>query len=290
LKLIDEFLPAVSIQDDVKRYPLHLACIFQQSKNVVFKLFHELQQALLAKDFSGCNPLGYALRCLNSELVVLKLINECPQAAKEVHVSVMNAGALHVACRYKLSVKVVFKLINILPEAAKEVDDSGSYPLHHACRYRSHNSERVILAMIYANLLAVKHKDHRGCTPLHIAKHYRQSLTVLNVLEELMTKSYYDLVNCIGIPKSVTNHNLDSLRRIDTFQWTLGNSPIVIDGHYIQHQSTVTKVIEQEVDDDFGSTTAGETVYETTTYDEDDEDNDLVSMTSEEEYKYDDEF
>jgi hypothetical protein len=109
------------------------------------------------------------------------------------------------------------------------------YPLHLACRYSQ--SERVLLVLIHLNLQAVKYEDYDNETPLSIAKRYQKSSTIIHVLEQLMALSDSDLQNNIGIPKIVTLHsldNLDNLLRHDTFQWVLDNSPILIDGQYIQ--------------------------------------------------------
>jgi hypothetical protein len=53
-----------------------------------------------------------------------------------------------------------------------------------------------------------------------------QSPTLINVLEELMTKTDDDLQNCIGIPDIVTRNGIDQIRhRMNTYQW-LASQPL----------------------------------------------------------------
>jgi hypothetical protein len=82
--------------------------------------------------------------------------------------------------------------------------------------------------------MAVKYKHNYGMTPLHYAKESGRSSKVINILEELMKKSDYDMKNRIDIPKIVAIHGLNNVRRIYTIQWLLMNSPVRINGAYVQ--------------------------------------------------------
>jgi hypothetical protein len=73
-------------------------------------------------------PLCYALAHKQSEKVILKLINEFPEAVAETN-------AFHIGCKCGHSDKVVMKLINTYPQALRKADSDGSYLLHHVCQY-----------------------------------------------------------------------------------------------------------------------------------------------------------
>jgi hypothetical protein len=83
----------------------------------------------------------------------------------------------------------------------------------------------------------VKNKNFAGETPLYAARMGGQSSTIIKVLEILTTMTNYDLENRIGIPKIVTAHGLDNLRRYDTFEWVQYNSPILMNGKYIYNNA-----------------------------------------------------
>jgi hypothetical protein len=93
----------------------------------------------------------------------------------------------------------------------------------------------VLLVLINLSLHTVKETIWKWETPLSIAVRTKQSVRIIKLLEELMTMSDSDLKNRIGIPKIVTFHELDNLRRCDTFDWVKYNSPCVIDGKYKQY-------------------------------------------------------
>jgi hypothetical protein len=77
-----------------------------------------------------------------------------------------------------------------------------------------------------------QYNDNNWGMMLRFAKANRQSSTVLQVLEEILKKKEYDLQNHIGIPKIVTIHGVDNVRRIEILQLLLYNSPKQIDGNY----------------------------------------------------------
>jgi ankyrin repeat protein len=232
LKLIDEFSHAINEMDDFGSYPLHYACRFHKSDTVVLKLIKGYPQAVQVKNYSGSYPLHYACGGKQSEKVVLKLIDRFPQAARETD-NFKNYPLIY-ACRKKnRSDNVILRLLNEYPYAAKEWEhycDHSDYPLHLACRINL--SERVVLALTNLNLLAVKYENiNSGLNPLSIARLYGQSATTIQVLEVLTSMS--DAERRTNIPKIVTLHGLDNLRRIDIFHWVQDKSPILVDGQTI---------------------------------------------------------
>jgi Ankyrin repeats (3 copies) len=185
--------------------------------------------------------------------VVLKILQKFPRAALPLK---FNSSPLHVACSNSQSDNVVLQLISVFPQAAREKDDNGWYPLQLACRYG--RSDSIVL-----KLLEVFPQATNGpgicCCPLHLAYIHNQServlwalidsnpraakhmLTVYNVftlcrrvtlsanvvqtIQEITAKSDYDLQHRIGIPKIVAINGLNNVRRLNTIQWVLGNSP-----------------------------------------------------------------
>jgi hypothetical protein len=93
-----------------------------------------------------------------------------------------------------------------------------------------------------------------GKIHLYIAKLKRQSASFIKVLQILTDTPEYDLQNRLGIPKIVTIHGLDKLRRQDTVQWVRENLPILIGGQYMQNQqsSTIANELEEVGNDDDG--------------------------------------
>jgi ankyrin repeat protein len=206
LKLITVFQNAIKAVDFEGRYPLHHACIFNQSSKVVSKLITEFPQSVKSKDGLGKYPLQYACEFAQSESVVSKLIHEFPQAASER-------------------------------------EDPCHTTLEFACGKKY--SDRVILALIDLNLMATYigpySRIDKERTLLAIAKKQGHSTTILKVLAELMDMSYENLKNRVGIPKIVTLHGLDYLRRQDIYQWALDYSPSMIGRKFVIHQSSMSK-------------------------------------------------
>jgi hypothetical protein len=215
-----------------------------RSEKVIMTLFREFPQAVREKDEFGYYPIQHACSNIRSEKVMLKLIHEFPQVAAEKYSNACYL--LNYACRHRHSERVILKILNEFPQAAKKQErlSWNANPLVAACQYLS--SDRVVLALLNLNIMAVKH-TYRENSPLRVAKRKGQSAIVIKVLEELTEKSYGDfLENRIDIPKIVTMHDLDNLRRQDTLQWVQNNSPMLIDGQYIQKQQSVKTVKDAE--------------------------------------------
>jgi ankyrin repeat protein len=240
-KLIHEFPQAAKEKNRHGRYALHMACKNNYSESVVLKLMKVYIQAAKENDNFGCYPLHHAI-IHQSESVVLKFIEKLSQAVKDIgyptymalknNYSFGNSSLCQAIVNHH-SEQVFLKIITCFPqEALAEQSLFGECPFRFACKYKL--SERVVLIMINYILLQMKH--HRISTKvislLRIAKQNGQSSSIIQVLEELMTKSEYDLQNCFGIPKAITIHGLDNLRRNETFQWILYNSPMQIAGKY----------------------------------------------------------
>ena len=207
--------------------PLHYACSFHQSHSVIQLLVKEYPLAVQLKVDDRSYPLHMACSHNQPESVIKLLVKEYPLAVQERNRN--GSYPLHCALINKNCDNVILTLVNLFPQAAME-----EIFLHEACKYST--SEMVLLVLINLNLHVVKQWGYKFETPLCIAKRYEQSTTIIKVLEELMTMSQFDLENGIGIPKIVTLHALDNLRRLDTFRWVQYNSPIVIDGKYEQIQ------------------------------------------------------
>ena len=251
---------AVQQRDISLVYPLHGACRYNQSESVVQLLVKLYPLALQEGDISGWLPLHYACSFYQSHSVIQFLVKEYPLAVQLKRND--RSYPLHMACSHNQPESVIKLLVKEYPLAVQERNRNGSYPLHcalinkncdnviltlvniqaameenflhEACEYST--SERVLLVLINLNLHVVKQWGYKLETPLCIAKRYEQSATIIKVLEQLMIMSQFDLENGIGIPKIVTLHALDNLRRFDTFRWVQYNSPIVIDGKYKQIQ------------------------------------------------------
>jgi uncharacterized protein len=221
--LVKEYPLAVQQKTNYGYYPLHLACMNNQSESVIRLLIKEYPLAVQQKANSGDYPLHFAYMKNQSESVFQLLIKEYPLAVQQK--SGDGVYPLDMAIRNEQCENLILKLVNMFPQAAMEF-----CTLHAACKHSK--SERLLLVLINLSLHTVKYFNKMN-RALAIAKRYNQSSTIIKVLEEVTTLSNSDLQNGIGIPKIVTLHALDNLRRHDTCQWLLNNSPILIDGKYI---------------------------------------------------------
>jgi ankyrin repeat protein len=222
LKLLDEY-PQLAKEKDIDcRYPFNLALEFtgndEPYEKFVMKLLGEFPQAIQEKDYNGSYPLHLACQDKRSEKIFLKLISDFPQAIASI--DNYDRYPLHYACECAQSESVVFKLMNLFPEAASKKTHCNSYPIDFA--YYSNYSDRFMLALINLNLMAVKARgNRRWYCDVEALNH---SSTLAQVLETLKKKSDYEIQNRIDIPKLVTIHGLENLRRNDTFQWVLDSA------------------------------------------------------------------
>ncbi len=144
--------------------PLHYACLFKASPDVIKMLFEAYPQAAKVQcRFGKTLPLHYACSC-NESLEIIKIILDAyPNGAK-----VQNSKGdlpLHYACHYNASPDVIKMLLEANPQAA-EVQSEHGLPLHAAC---SSNASLDIIKIVFeAYPKAVEVKVETGHLPLHL--------------------------------------------------------------------------------------------------------------------------
>jgi Ankyrin repeats (3 copies) len=238
MKLYNAFPQVVKENDNNGEYPLHLACRTKLPENVLLILLDAFPQAAHYKGRYGRYPLQTACDNEQPENFVLRLLHEFPKAAQQD--DGFGDFPLHSACNNKYSEDVIVKLIKAYPQAANK-RYHGHYPLHLACKYQ--HSEKVVLMLIGLNLMAVKYESNSNTSPLSYARESGESSIVVRVIELLMQKSDHDLKHRIDIPIIIAVHGLNNLRRIDTIQWLLINSPARINGLCVSSVSSGNVVV-----------------------------------------------
>jgi hypothetical protein len=128
--------------------------------------------------------------------------------------------AICCALQYKMPESFVLRLLMMRWYGIRCIYKSRYHPLYLACKYEA--SERVILAIVawYCT----------GATGLKVFLQARRMCKfpkVNGVLEELINNPI-DVGNIVGM------YEVGSIRRHDTLEWLQCNSPVCVDGKYMQ--------------------------------------------------------
>ena len=142
--------------------PLHYACIYKQSFEVIYLLVQQHRNGVKEKDQEGYLPLHWACYLYQSFNVVNLLVGQHRDGVKVQD----NHGnlPLHLACRTNQSFAVINLLVQQHRNGVKEKDYKGHLPLHWACRYTQ--SFEVIDLLVRRHQEGVKEKNKEGKTPL----------------------------------------------------------------------------------------------------------------------------
>ncbi len=163
------------------KVPLHYAAALGEQATVeaIDVLINAYPSGAAIKELkNGSCPLHYACAFRASENVINNLISSYPTISLEKD----KAGnfPIHLAIIYGASSSVLLKLIEVSPECAKEVDGKQRLPLHLAIRYCS--SVDVISALIHSYPRSLAIPDSNGRIPLHLAFKYKISLQAIEIL------------------------------------------------------------------------------------------------------------
>ena len=121
------------------------------------------------KNGNGLYPLHIACLYSKTEDLIMKLIDSFPNAVNE---SPKEASALHYACNNNnLSETVISKLTDINPKPIQEKDANGRYPIHCAIhKYQSIGVIQLLLDNDPIWMFRIEESRHfLGKTPLHLA-------------------------------------------------------------------------------------------------------------------------
>lgn len=125
----------------VRWSPLHEAIFLRLGDEVIDAL---LSPIAIRQKIYGVTPLHLACTYGSSLNVVNALLCNYPDAAKE-----KNRGGwtpLHKACQKGASLDVICALVNSWPNAANEKDDKGRVPLYFACR---HGASLAVVQLLF---------------------------------------------------------------------------------------------------------------------------------------------
>jgi hypothetical protein len=245
----------VKVKDYSNSYPLHLACGFKHSFNVIKTIVNMFPQAGRQKDTEGNYPLHISCRPYANWKAVLLLLQKFPETASKRNDD--KKYPLHLALDSGMPDTVVLEIFKAYPEAVYKKDSDGGYPLsvavdctrsyniiypmlkewpkismmkseellRIACRVNA--SEEVIFLLLDTYPLAVKW-GKVGHRVVDTARQMGCSEKVISMLEIVSAKSKKELENRFGIPNDVSIHGFDKPRRYETYEWLLINKPILI--------------------------------------------------------------
>jgi ankyrin repeat protein len=114
--------------------PLHYACAFRASENVINNLITSYPTISLERDKSGNFPIHLAIIYGASSSVLLKLVEVSPECAKEVDGK--QRLPLHLAIQYCSPVDLISALIRSYPRSLGIPDLNGRIPIHLAFKYK----------------------------------------------------------------------------------------------------------------------------------------------------------
>jgi ankyrin repeat protein len=208
-KILDLFPRACKVRTKYGNYPLHCACHGNMSYKVIVLLLTSFPIAVQKKNNKKEYPLHLAIDNELCDDSVIKLYSVWPEAATKQ--GPRKQYPLHLAIECRRSLKIIALLLQTCPEAV----DSGE-ALYLACRAKL--SEQIIFLLLDSNLLAVK-SIQKGFSILDWAEHSGLSKKIISVFKLLTTKTINELENRIGIPIDVTINGLGYVRRQALFQW-----------------------------------------------------------------------
>mmetsp|Transcript_2606 Transcript_2606/g.4090 ORF Transcript_2606/g.4090 Transcript_2606/m.4090 type:complete len:366 (+) Transcript_2606:102-1199(+) len=194
-----------------ERTPLHLACEFGSSLDVVSTLLRIYPHAAREKDDDGDTPLHMVCAENTSLEVVYALLDVWPDAVREK--DTYGYTPLHGACTANTSLEVVSALLDEWPDAVREKENEGWTPLHCACGIFGSDEEssldeenRYVSLEVVSVLLdawpdAVREMENNGYTPIHGAIMNNASLEVLQMLFD----------KWLEVTKNKSSHYMDSL-------------------------------------------------------------------------------
>jgi len=191
------------------RFPLHQAIILGLSVEVIQALSSPI--AIKAKLSDERTPLHLACEFGSSLDVVSTLLEIYPEAVREKNDD--GDTPLHCACADNASLEVVSALLNVWPDVVREKDSEGWTPLHCACGIFGSDEEssldeenRYVSLEVVSVLLdawpdAVREMENNGYTPIHGAIMNNASLEVLQMLFD----------KWLEVTKNKSSHYMDSL-------------------------------------------------------------------------------
>jgi len=199
--LVEADPAACRIQDCTGATPLHLACCYDNSHEIIRNLVYAYPQAKVIQDKSGCTPLHCLLSrgdTLNETTnfnvleITMLLYSKTSLCLKD------EAGAtvLHRACIAGVSEKVIYFLYIMFPQAATMEDSNGRTPLHILFMRNRHSfdlntslenlmSDELLMKILTSKDLCETtflKKDCLGNTLLHYAIKYNFPCTILKQL------------------------------------------------------------------------------------------------------------
>ena len=172
-----------------KRLPLHVACQFAPSADVIEYLTQEYKTGVIEPDILGRLPLHYA--CANgAPLDVVRTLLQAGGAASCLYSDYNGWLPLHVAVHHGASTEVVEEMITVCPSAVSLRTRKRSTALSLAEKVQTKNREEVI-----ALLKGVSSKPN-SITVLQAAQHSWELSTVVPEVEKKKEAKYMRMKRC----------------------------------------------------------------------------------------------
>lgn len=161
-------------------------------------------------------PLHLAIKFLQSETVILEMLEMCPSVLAECDDCFQYP--LVLALQYKQSETVILKMIEKFPEVLDKCDEFNCYPLQMAIL--NNHSEQVVVTMIemapLGQALLMDGKSYLNI--LCLAMEYEQSdnviLKILELVPETFVEEFLDTEN-------IQNEFVQCYRPSDNVLWKL---------------------------------------------------------------------
>ena len=187
LALIDKSPTSAKVPDGelyIKNIIISFQYIHEHSISDYFFQMVFLFSLLFFSTALGYMPLHRALVHKSSDEVVLRLVQEYPEAAVspiQNRVGGPDITPLTVAFQTKRTGKVVQAIMGAKADQLNVVDDNGDLPLHQVIKLGA--PEDTILTVLNFWNDAAKMKDKSGYLPLHLAiKHSASASTIIGIV------------------------------------------------------------------------------------------------------------
>mmetsp|Transcript_15428 Transcript_15428/g.22553 ORF Transcript_15428/g.22553 Transcript_15428/m.22553 type:complete len:931 (+) Transcript_15428:124-2916(+) len=174
--LIDCAPETVAWADSNDWLPLHLACAFGASYDVLSLLVQAYPEGRVAQDKRRRTPLHFAFGATRSE-----------ETASDINSGDGNDESMDG--------NGICDIVRLLSDsgAARLSDGTGKLPIHYACAYGTNAAALEVLVDAYPNSISAK--EHSGRTPLHLAMVNAHRSASLSVLGFLLSVRGTDIIN-----------------------------------------------------------------------------------------------
>lgn len=176
----------LQIPDNEGWLPLHFACWYCQSLDIIQMLLRLHPKAAEKQNTNGWLPLHLATFYNLPFDIICLLLEAYPKAAE---ISQKDGYLpLHLACYNQSSIGTTKLLLAAYPKATETKNIHGDLPLHIACMV-DQSSHELIQMLVDAYPKATEVQNKYGDLPVHWACHKNASIDIINMLFDAYPQS-----------------------------------------------------------------------------------------------------